>query len=226
MDKAVLPVLAPFVTDQYCFDNTRNKWTSQDVCAFLSHLSPEVGYSDWWKVGSFLRNAGRVLFADSFQVFHTWSNQASADYKKKKAEGKKIVLKGSDIDPNWLRTFHWNNWNKNVFTVGTLRYIVKWSSKEGEEFAKKWGTHSVVTSIFENGVGRLTESDLARYMIQFTGGSYVGISNPMVNKSGRLFELGNGNIWRARTEISMAKEIEVVLRFQILAQCKSYNNQN
>ena len=46
-------------------------------------------------------------------------------------------MKGSDIDPNWLRTFHWNNWNKNVFTVGTLRYIVKWSSKEGEEFAKK-----------------------------------------------------------------------------------------
>ena len=51
------------------------------------------------------------------------------------ADGNKLKLKDADIDPDWLRTTHWNYWNEDSFSVGTLRYIVNWSSEEGRQFA-------------------------------------------------------------------------------------------
>eukprot|EP01051_Picozoa_sp_SAG22_P016779 SAG22_NODE_2444_length_2565_cov_1.469586_1_plen_753_part_00 len=217
----VLEPLRKYQTEAYNYDEARNKFSSEDVCLYLSKLSPELGYGDWWKVGSFLRNKGRGLFADSFEVFHAWSNLASPEYKKKKAAAGKLQLKGDDIDPAWLRTTYWNCWNQDSFSFGTLRYIVCWSSEEGKKFDAEWGTHSVVVSIFENGFGRLGESDLARYMMQYTGAHYIG--EPGRRAEDQMFQLGNGNIWRPRTELSMAKGIEDVLRFEILGQCYSYN---
>eukprot|EP01051_Picozoa_sp_SAG22_P016966 SAG22_NODE_2512_length_2489_cov_17.765690_1_plen_580_part_10 len=212
--EGVLPSLVQFCDeDRTAVGPHLFKFSATDVCQLLSHC-PASSYKDWYRIGTFMKNKTRKLFDDPFQVFMAWSQTSEAHWSGTKKITEKL-----------LRDDHWKGWNDKTINFGSLRYITQYASKEGEEFVLNWKVDKCVRDIFAKGkgTGDLTESDLARILVHFTGLAFKGNPDGTANQNERLFQLGNGNIWRGRSKISMSDWIERILRFEVIKPALAYN---